>query len=154
MQNATTEGNVHTFKPNNTAFKKVEEIEDYSCLNTNSADELDMQVLKEETIYQLQHSRAPQEAHPKEPPEPGGLLTCLLPTATALATRFCSQLPPHAAKHGCIASSLWLALPFPFAFSNFSYLPPLVFSERGLMKIPTGLLLAFPSSAFPSGGSA
>lgn len=40
-------------------FKKVEEIQDYSCLNTNSADELDMRVLKEETIYQLQVGSRP-----------------------------------------------------------------------------------------------
>lgn len=32
----------------------MEETQDYSCLNTNSANDREMQVLEEETIYQLQ----------------------------------------------------------------------------------------------------
>lgn len=35
---------------NNAAFKQIAEMQDYSCLNTNSADEIEAGVLKEEII--------------------------------------------------------------------------------------------------------
>lgn len=41
---------LQTLLKNNAAFKQIAEMQDYSCLNTNSADEIEARGLKEETI--------------------------------------------------------------------------------------------------------